>query len=153
MPTYKKIYVGSKKIPVLIDMSDWKIIEKYQWNVLVNGYVANTKVGYLHRFIMGSPKGNLIDHINRNPLDNRKRNLRVVNRSQNGINRKSLNSNNTSGVRGVWWHSKGKRWGVEIKVNKRKIWIGLFLSFEQARKARKQAEIKYWGKESKYAKL
>jgi hypothetical protein len=45
-------------------------------------------------------EGQYIDHINGKTFDNRKNNLRVVNKSQNAMN-KGLQNNNTSGVTGV----------------------------------------------------
>ena len=55
----------------------------------------------LHSMIMGVEKNTIIDHKNHNPLDNRKKNLRIVEPSNNSANRKGANSNNKTGVRNV----------------------------------------------------
>lgn len=63
----------------------------------------------MHRFIIKPPNDMFIDHINRNGLDNRKKNLRIVTHSQNHFNEK-IRTDNTSGHKGVYWHTQSKRW-------------------------------------------
>lgn len=90
--------------------------------------------GYMPRFI---------DHINMIRDDNRIENLREANRSQNGINRK-MQSNNTSGYRGVAYH-RGK-WVAGIQVNNKHIPLGYYYNKEDAAKAYAEASEKYHGK-------
>lgn len=61
----------------------------------------------LHKFIMNVDDNRVVDHINHDTLDNRKKNLRVITHSNNSKNRKSRNRNNKSGYRNVSW-SKSK---------------------------------------------
>lgn len=79
----------------LIDPEDFEKISTHKWKINKGGYVCRTinKNGllYLHRFIMDASKGQEIDHIDGNKLDNRKSNLRFCTKSQNSYNRKSLN--------------------------------------------------------------
>lgn len=70
----------------------------------------------LHRYIMNAQKGQIIDHINGNTLDNRKANLRACTRSGNQANRK-LGANNTSDVKGVSWEKRMKCWKAKVKYN------------------------------------
>ena len=58
----------------------------------------------------------MIDHINRNPLDNRKENLRIVNNSINQRN-KNVQSNNTSGISGVRFNEKLNVWTARIATD------------------------------------
>lgn len=58
----------------------------------------------LHRFLMKPPKDMVVDHINRNPLDNRRINLRVCTMEENNRNL-SLRKNNSSGTMGVYKQS------------------------------------------------
>jgi len=94
---------------------------------------------YLHNFIMWSPDGFDIDHINKNPLDNRKCNLRIVSRGQNNANGTRINKH---GHRGIHFASgdRNKPWCAEIKHNKTKKHLGYFLTKDEAIEARKIAE-------------
>jgi len=74
----------------------------------------------LHRYLILGLEDNLnrvVDHINGDTLDNRRCNLRELTRGANGAHRVNLNSNNTSGVRGVSWCSTWKRWIASIRHN------------------------------------
>jgi hypothetical protein len=87
------------------------------------------------------PEKNLvIDHINGDEKDNRIQNLRLVTHSENNKN-SSRPKSNTSGVIGV--HKKRGKWIAQIQENYKKITVGSFDSFEDAVKARKEAELKY----------
>ena len=94
----------------------------------------------LHIFLLGNPpKGMVIDHINRNRLDNRKCNLRVVDKRTNALNSK-ISIRNTSGFRGVRYDKRAKRWHAvfQISANK-KCHVGYFDSAEEAARAREIA--------------
>jgi len=82
-----------------------------------------------------------IDHIDRNPSNNRIENLRLAKRNEldNGQNRK-LNSNNTSGHVGVSYHSASEKWYAQIQANKKHKFLGFFMTKEEAIAARKEAE-------------
>lgn len=71
---------------------------------------------HLHHFIARAARGQIVDHINHNPLDNRKANLRLVTNSENMQNRPAANRNSKSGVRGVSPWSIGGRnyWMVRV---------------------------------------
>ena len=84
------------------------------------------------------------DHKNRNPLDNRKANLRKTTHTQNMQNC-SLRSNNTSGITGVDWHKKTLKWRARIVVNGVELLLGSYINFEDAVRARLQGEKKYFG--------
>ena len=88
------------------------------------------------------PKLN-IDHINRNPSDNRLVNLRDVTQKQNQQNR-STNSDNTSGHTGVRWNKQNSKWRAQIMHNQKYIHLGYFTDIEEAVSARKAAEKLYW---------
>lgn len=118
-----------------------------EWSFSDNGagypvaYI-NSKKTYLHQFIMGKKEGFVIDHINRNPLDNRRKNLRFVTQRQNCLNR-SINKNNTSGHTGVIFDSRIKKWCARISPFNKSIHIGSFSELKDAINARKTAELKY----------
>ncbi len=83
-----------------------------------------------------------VDHENHIKSDNRWKNLRAVNNQENQKNR-SKSKNNTSGVTGVVWRKKVKRWVARIKVDKKEIHLGYFNKFHEAVNARKLAEVEY----------
>jgi hypothetical protein len=71
------------------------------------------------------------DHKNRQTLDNRDENLRISNRSQNACNR-GIQSNNTSGFKGVTWHKTARKWAAQINLDGKHIYLGLFDVAEEA---------------------
>ena len=134
---------NKEKARALIDLECVDLVKEYKW-CLDNGYVYNPKVGKLHRFLMNAPEDIVIDHKNRNPLDNRLDNLRPCTAKENAIN-KSKQSNNTSGVTGVFWDKQKNRWRAQITLNGKTIRLGSFKELEEATKARRRAEIDYFG--------
>ena len=84
-----------------------------------------------------------IDHINRNKQDNRIENLRAVDRSLN-LRNTGVKKNNTSGVKGVVFHKRDKKWYATIGIDSKKKHIGSFNTIKQASEARKNAESVYW---------
>lgn len=92
-------------------------------------------------FVYGCWPSKLIDHINRDKSDNRICNLREACHSENNINT-GLRGDNTSGVRGVSWCSRTKRWMAQICVRKQYVFLGRFASKEEAAAAYNDAAVK-----------
>lgn len=84
-----------------------------------------------------------IDHINGNKLDNRIDNLRLATNAENSRN-VGLKKNNTSGITGVTYHARAKKWLAQIVVNRKNHYIGLFDNKSDAAAARQAAQIKYF---------
>jgi len=94
-----------------------------------------------HRLIFLMHHGylpNVIDHIDGNKTNNKIENLREATRSQNNCNTK-ISSKNTSGIKGVSWVEKFKKWRARIYVEKKMYHLGYFEDFEDAVKASKKA--------------
>lgn len=85
-----------------------------------------------------------IDHINRDRSDNRWENLRPATRSQNCFN-KAMISTNTSGVKGVYWHKKNKKWTVYVQINQKYTYLGIYEDIELAELIANEARVKYYG--------
>ena len=115
--------------------------------------VRYKKINYkLHQLIFLYFKGylpKLLDHIDGNPSNNQIENLRECTPNQNQWNRK-LSYNNTSGHKGLIFHKRSKKWGSAIYVNCKRIWLGTFITKEEAAKAYNQAAIHYF---EEFAKL
>lgn len=86
------------------------------------------------------------DHIDHNPFNNVRSNLRPCTQQQNTFNGK-LGKNNTTGVTGVQFvhNVKTNPWRARIMLNRKEILLGCFPTFEDAVKARLEAEKKYFG--------
>lgn len=90
----------------------------------------------------------MVDHIDGDPLNNTRSNLRHADKSQNGANRKVIQSNNTSGYKGIT--RRKNRWLAQIGVHGKKMHLGSFLTREEAAEAYNAAAQKYFGE---YARL
>ena len=124
---------------------------------LVAGYTSSSggytyirfkgKLYYAHRIAMllaygFCSDGLEVDHINHIRDDNRLSNLRFVTRSDNNRN-KSRDSRNTTGVMGVYYQRVRRKYEARIIVDGMNIYLGEFVTLEEAAKVRKAAEIKY----------
>ncbi len=85
----------------------------------------------------------VVDHINHNPFDNRRQNLRVVSIKVNIENRGKLNRNNSSGYRGVHL-DKHQKWVAQIMHYRKNINLGRYTNLQDAVRARAEAEKKYF---------
>lgn len=136
--------VGSMDVAV-VDSDDYDKVKEYTWWKNNDGYImCNTEKVGIHNIVMDITKHSFnaeVDHINRNKWDNRKCNLRVVDRQINNLNR-NKNKNNTSGYKGVAWHSQNKKWRAYIMLDHKQISLGLYNDKEEAHKVRLEYENK-----------
>ena len=86
-----------------------------------------------------------IDHINGVRDDNRWENLREASASENGMNKRHLTANNTSGVTGVYWSKAAKKWQAFIKRNGVAQYLGIYNTKDEARDVRRAAERRVFG--------
>lgn len=107
--------VKVKDTNVLIDKEDLNTFNKFKWHISDTGYVvwrgilgSTKKTVRLHRLVIGAKEGEIVDHINRNKLDNRKSNLRIVDHSTNVRN--SLRYEN---YKGYYYDNNKKRWTID----------------------------------------
>jgi hypothetical protein len=141
---------------LIVDQVDIDLL-KWSWKDNGNGYMVRSggsgKSFRLHRLVMGRMLGRelnlneFVDHVNFNPLDNRRGNLRVVTKSQNMTHRSKLPSNNTSGYRGVSWYKRSGKWEAYITKCNRRRRLGLFDTKEEAHLAYVAAAERLFGKE------
>ena len=135
-----KIIYTKKKEEIWVDDEDYEEMNKHLWHCDKDKYARrNSKTSEnrgnvtvsMHREIMNPPKEMVVDHRNHKTFDNRKENLRICTHKENQWNKKVC-IKNTSGVVGVYWYKKN-------------IHLGYFHDLDDAIKARREAEIKYYG--------
>lgn len=135
------------------------LLDRWRWYCSPNGYAltSNKMVDgvrlkphiRMHREVWQLhygeiPSGLDLDHQDCNKLNNRIANLRLATRTEN-LRNVGIRSNNTSGVKGVGWDKSRDLWRARIKVNKKDINLGHFLSREDAAIAYAEAALLYYG--------
>ena len=125
----------------IIDAEDISKCKEFKWyarksrtKLYVAGTINGKKV-FLHRFILGYDGELDVDHINMNPLDNRKSNLRIIPHSANIANNKS------TGVKKV----PSGRYQASICYKGKTMYLGTFDDEESARTYRQQIKQKLFG--------
>lgn len=91
-----------------------------------------------------------IDHIDGDPSNNRIENLRAATHATNMKNMKTP-STNRSGFKGVRFHLPTRKWTAQIGVNKKSVYLGIFLTPEDAYAAYCRAAVKYHGEFARLA--
>lgn len=125
-----------------IDSEDLEKVIARKWRFWKGRiFTGNYKPISITDFLMNPKEGQVVDHIDNNPLNNCKSNLRITTQAKNTIN-KVLQSNNTSGVTGVSWDKERKKWAVEIRMNGIKCHLQRWSNLNDAVYARYYAELK-----------
>lgn len=88
----------------------------------------------LAHVVLGHPlNGLMVDHINGNPLDNRRCNLRIVTARQNSWNRREFRTaSKSSKFVGVYWCKAKNKWRAQISIDGRRKMLGSFDTEEAA---------------------
>ena len=138
----------------VIDVDDVGLVSGFSWQVLVlkrqTYALRKHRIGlvyrnvYLHRALMDAPAGMQVDHMDTDGLNNRRGNLRLATRHQNGQNSR-LSRRNTSGFKGVSWDRQRNKWRAKIKFGDKQSHLGLFDSAEGAHAAYCEASARLHG--------
>lgn len=142
-------------LELLLDDTDAWVLDAggwYAWHSRDTWYAARNyskpdgsrDVQYLHRVLMRPAVGQLVDHINRNGLDNQRANLRLSTTSQNLANRPAPR-HNRSGFKGVSWDKRRQKYTAQITVDGRKRHLGYFTEAQDAASAYNAAALDVWG--------
>lgn len=146
---YTELIIKSNKygvIKVKIDFEDIERCKDITWHYsnsrdipYICGKIKNKNIK-LHRYLLDLYDNSLVvDHINRNTLDNRKCNLRIANYQENSFNRR-VRSDNSTGFTGIDYNKRNKKWRAKIKYNNVNIHLGYFRDINDALVNRRIAE-------------
>ena len=128
------------------DLKNRSLSEKrkryFIFTVNYNSYLNHRVIYFLNTGV--DPEEKQVDHIDGNRSNNKISNLRLATHAQNQHN-KSRQGNNTSGVIGVYWDEKRKRWRCQIKYKSKNIDLGSFINFDEAVAVRIAAEYRLHG--------
>lgn len=129
-----------------VDVQDIGLVCGYKWRWAKNGSVVSDidgKTTRLHRHLIGNDCG-VIDHIDGDPLNNRRGNLRECTQQENTYNA-SLSKRNRSGVKGVHYKKGLNKWVASIRHDGKSVYLGCFPTLTDAAKARESAALKLHG--------
>ena len=118
-------YTTNTNQPFYFDLDDYDLIKNYAWyeDISQDGYHSlktkdkKTKKIIKMSYLFGCK---YYDHADRNPLNNRRSNLRLATEFENAQN-KSKSKCNTSGFTGVSWDKESNKWAAYIKINKKEV--------------------------------
>lgn len=144
---YPRIFLSQDKFAI-VNRCDYKYLMQWKWSYGSLGYAFRTKDcirTVMHRVIlerMGYKDFAETDHINRDKLDNRRKNLRPATRQQNMWN-KGLQRNNTSGYIGV--QRSGNKWTANVTEGGKMKRLGSFDDPKEAAHIRDEFVKKHYG--------
>lgn len=130
----------------------YDLVKDYKW-CFSTGYAArgvwNTSTKktdklFMHRLLTNAKKGQIIDHVNQNKLDNRCQNLRFVTYFENNQN-KSVRKDSRSGVKNVLWQETYQKWLVQFIINKRRYDFGYHKDLKKAIEVAEAARKELYG--------
>jgi len=139
----------------LVDDEDFEMLSQFKWCAVKwrSSFYTQSRIGKgvktsMHRLLMNANPGEIVDHINRNSLDNRRKNLRIVSYAINMLN-SGLPKNNTSGFKGAYWNKAAKKWcsylGSKVDGKLTTKYLGSFDSPEEASAAYQAAVLERYG--------
>lgn len=138
----------------IVDIADRHLVDGLNWHAQkdLNTFYAvrmkGPRIGQqqikIHSVILPPPPGMVVDHINRDGLDNRRKNLRLASLNQNFFNA-PLRKNKASRFRGVGWFKKNSKWISQIKIDGKRFVIGYFDDEVEAARAWDQKALETRG--------
>jgi hypothetical protein len=145
----RQIDVGEGRC-AYVDAADFDQLNRWTWH-LCNGYASrreNGKAIFLHHEIMRAPQGKVIDHKNRNKLDDTRANLHPCTRRENALNR-SKKRGSSSRFWGVGYRKTVGRWWAEVPRGRNPIFLGYFAEEIEAARAHDRGAVAYLGESAR----
>lgn len=139
-PGQKIISLTNSDKIVIVDEEDFEHLSQWNWQFFKSSGHAGrcqwingkSKTFLLHREINKTPDHLFTDHVNGDKLDNRKKNLRNCNKSQNGMNRPKQKGVYSSIYKGVTWCKTMNKWKARVKANRKYYSLGYHETQEKA---------------------
>lgn len=142
-----------------VDNKHYELLSSFKWSAVKKGNIYYAVRGvkkndkwvsvYMHHIVLPRAESKIVDHIDMNGLNNQRKNLRLCTKSENQRNTLK-HKDNTSGMKGVHWNNRDKKWSSDIMVNGKKIRLGYFKTKEDAYSMYCNACIKHHGKFARF---
>lgn len=133
----------------IVDAADMPDVGRFEWCLNANGYAWRNdwknrpRHVYLHRHLAGGKPGDglYVDHVNRDKLDNRRANLRLLTPRESAQNKPSIGG--TSSHRGVHWDAHRSKWAAHVQLDGIMHALGRFASEEEAAGVARQWRLEH----------
>lgn len=149
-----------KRIPVrgatsaFVDDAHYDHLRRFRWGITKNGYVIGHRrlssgryeTVYMHSEVLWvhGLEAKMVDHRNRNRLDNQYHNLRECTRRSNNAN-SGPHIDNTSGFKGVSFKKSHNKWVAKLRVQGKQLHLGYFDDPRDAARAYNKAALEHFG--------
>lgn len=152
--TFRRIKLTQGKYAI-VDPEDFERLNQYKWFCTHYGYAARKMPMKLrkgkeqhvlmHKELCPAPDGMVVDHINRNPSDNRKANLRPATKQQNCWNAKFKRKPGSSRYTGIYFDKRKGKWLVHMEIDGRSRSFRYYADELEAAKAYDRVAKQYRG--------
>lgn len=146
-----KIIPLTKGYVALVDDWNYEFLIQFRWYVAIRKHAIYAVTWFqkqtilMHRLLTVTPKGMEVDHRNHNGLDNQEHNLRICTTTQNQANRIARRNPTRSGLKGVYWDARVKKWVAATTRNYKWVFIGSFEDKFDAARAYDSKAIEMFG--------